>query len=275
MTTTTNANRPNQLFGEIRQINNDSFSTYHGLSTIYRQRAFHGLDMMLGYTWAHNLDTSPDSNGGGTLMIQNNLRADYADSNWDIRSRFVGTVAYVMPDLPMLGHVGNKLLGGWHANTIVTLQTGFPYNVSITDDRAHVLNRGTQRPNFVHTANNTCSRQTRIGNGRCIDVTAFSLPALGTFGNVHRNSVHGPGSANVNFSMSKDFGIFERLKFQLRAEAFNLFNHPNIANPNSALPAYNFTQNAFDLTSSNFGNISAMQTSYTPRTLQLAGKLNF
>jgi hypothetical protein len=279
--TAANANRPYQLFGQIRQIQNDSFSTYHGLSAIYRQHAYHGLDLMLGYTWAHNMDTSSDANGGGTAMIQNNLRADYANSNWDIRNRFVGTVTYAMPDLKALGAVGNALLGGWHANAIVTLQGGIPFNVSITDDRAHVLGIGTQRPNFLNYGNaNTCGRATRINNTNCIDRTAYIAPDLGTFGNLHRNDLKGPGFQNVNFSLSKDFAIYERLKLQIRGEAFNVLNHANVGNPNSTLPTVNRDVNGnllntFNFTGSNFGTISAMATGYQPRTLQLAGKINF
>ncbi|SEB39035.1 Carboxypeptidase regulatory-like domain-containing protein [Terriglobus roseus] len=272
---TTNANRPYQLFGQIRQINNDSFSTYNGLSAIYRQHAYKGLDVMLGYTWAHNMDTSSDANGGGTAMIQNNLRADYANSNWDIRNRFVGTVTYAMPEFRKLGLIGNSLLGGWHANGIVTLQGGIPFNVGITDDRAHVLGIGTQRPNFVHLGNSaSCGRSTVISKTACIDTTAYALPALGTFGTLHRNDIKGPGFANVNFSMSKDFAIFERLKLQLRGEAFNLFNHANLGNPNSTLPSAT-TAGAFNFSGSNFGTISQMASGYQPRTLQLAGKINF
>ncbi|AFL88302.1 hypothetical protein Terro_2016 [Terriglobus roseus DSM 18391] len=271
-----NPRRPYQLFGQIRQITNDSFSTYHGMSAIFRQHAYRGLDVMLGYTWAHNMDTSSDANGGGTAMIQNNLRADYSNSNWDIRNRFVGTVTYAMPDFHALGAIGNSLLGGWHANAIVTLQSGIPFNVSISNDQANVGGIGTQRPNYVKDGNAlSCGRATRIGNTNCIDRTAYSLPAAFTFGNLHRNDLKGPGFANVNFSMSKDFAIFERLKLQLRAESFNLFNHANVGNPNSNLPTASATTGQFNFTGSTFGTISSMASGYTPRILQLAGKINF
>ena len=279
VTTTSNANRPYQLFGQIRQIQNDGVSTYHGLSAIYRQRTFKGLDVMLGYTWAHNLDTSNDANGGGTPMIQYNLKADYGNSNWDIRNRFVGTVTYAMPDVRILGAIGNSLLGGWHANAIVTLQSGIPFNVSITDDRAHVLGIGTQRPNFVHTTQSTCSRGTRLSGISCVDASAYLLPNFGTFGNLHRNDLHGPGYENVNFSLFKDFTLYERLKLQLRAEAFDLFNHPDPGNPNVTLPTAltvnGVVTNTPNFTNSNFGTITTTATGYTPRTLQLAGKINF
>ena len=266
---TSNVNRPYQLFGQIRSINNDSFSTYHGLTAIFRQRTYKGLDAQIGYTWAHSMDTSNDANGGGTAMIQNNLRADYGNSNWDIRNRFVGTVTYAMPEFHKLGAIGNSLLGGWHANAIVTLQSGIPFNVSISDDRAHVLNIGTQRPNFVKTVTASCGIGTRISGSNCIDRTAYSLPAFGTFGNLHRNDLKGPGFRNVNFSLFKDFQIYERLKIQLRAETFNLFNSSNPGNPNSTLPT------GLNFANSNFGTITSAASGYTPRTLQLAGKINF
>ena len=271
-----NPRRPYQLFGQIRQIQNDSFSTYHGMSAIFRQRAYRGLDVMLGYTWAHNMDTTNDANGGGTAMIQYNLRADYGNSNWDIRNRFVGTVTYAMPDFHLLGAIGNSLLGGWHANGIVTLQSGIPFNVSISNDQANVGGIGTQRPNAVKPGNaRSCGRGARISGTACIDTTAYALPAAYTFGNLHRNDLKGPGFANVNFSMSKDFAIYERLKVQFRAEAFNLLNHANLGNPSSTLPTANTTTGAFNFTGSTFGTISSAASGYTPRVLQLAGKINF
>ncbi len=99
----------------------------------------------------------------------------------------------------------------------------------------------------------------------CIDATAYSTPAAYTFGNVHRNEQHGPGRELVNFSMFKNFPIYERLQFQLRAEAFNLFNHANPNNPNAP--------DNPTLGAANFGTITGTQTD--PRVLQLAGKINF
>jgi len=275
VTTQSNANRPYQLFGQIRQINDDSFSTYNGLSAIFRQHDYHGLDLMLGYTWAHSLDTSSDANGGGTAMIQNNLHADYSNSNWDIRHRFVGTVTYTMPKLNKFGSVGNYALGNWHANGIVTLQSGIPFNVSITDDRAHVLGIGTQRPNLVAHDSMNCSRSTRINGTNCVNRSAYAIPTLGTFGNLHRNDLHGPGFAQVNASLFKDFPVYRQAKIQFRAEAFNLLNRANIGNPNSTLPSISSSTGAFNFSSSTFGTISSMANGYSPRMMQLAAKVIF
>jgi hypothetical protein len=271
-----NARRPYQLFGQIRQIQNDGLETYHGLTTVFRQHAYHGLDALLSYTWSHTLDTSADANGGGTPMIQYDLKADYGNANWDIRNRFVATVTYALPVLDQYGAFTRAMIGGWQANVIFSAQSGMPINVGITDDRANVGGIGTQRPNYVHAPKSTCSRSsyTSHTNVSCLDVTAYSLPALYTFGNVHRNDIAGPGQINTNFSMFKNFPLFERFSAQFRAEAFNLFNHPNPSNPSSTLPTAN-SAGGFTLVpgTTTFGTVTSAQNS--GRVLQLAGKINF
>ncbi len=268
-----NSRRPYQLFGDIRQIQNDGIATYHGMTAILRQRSYHGLDMNLSYTWSHTLDTSNDANGGGTPMIQYNLKADYGNANWDIPNRFVGTVTYAFPQFQQFNAITRSVVGGWQANTIVTLQSGMPFNVSIAENQANVGSIGTQRPNYVHAPKSTCSRSTRINGATtsaksCIDLTAYSLPGLYTFGNVHRNDLHGPGQINVNLSMFKNFKIFDTLSAQFRAEAFNPFNHPNPGNPNTGLPLFGGAPN-------NFGTITSIAAGTNGRILQLAGKINF
>ena len=291
-----NARRPNQRFGQIRQIQNDGFSTYHALNVALRQRLSHGLDMTLGYTWSHTLDTSADANGGGTLMNQNNIRQDYGNANWDVRNRFVGVVSYAFPELRGQNTAVRLVAGGWQANTIVTLQSGQPFNIGISNDQANAGNIGTQRPNEVTTGKQTCSRANAINGTACIQAAGiYTLPALGTYGNVHRNDLTGPGFANTNLSVFKNFPLVERVSLQLRLEAFNVFNHANPGNPNSTLGAVagitpassNPTGAALDPatglsafpTSNNFGTITTVQNGTQngggSRLLQIAGKINF
>jgi hypothetical protein len=277
-----NSRRPNQLFGTIRRIQNDEYSHYNGFTAILRQRASHGLSGMLSYTWSHDLDITDNSNGASTTMDQYNIGRDYGDSNWDIRNRFVGTVTYELPNLPHANAFVRQALGGWQANTIVTLQSGEPFNVTLGFDQANVgLPRGNvQRPNWIHQPSAHCSLHDYIRNGgytnggtSCIDATAFAIPDLGTYGTSRRNPIHGPGYSNVNFSLFKTFPIWETVKFQFRAEAGNLFNHPSAGNPNAEI------EQGFDPTNpvatSNFGSVTTTSTFYSPRSLQLAGKIVF
>ena len=272
-----NARRPNQLIGQIRQIQNDGIATYNGLTVVLRQRMSHGLTANLSYTWSHSLDTSADSNGGGTAMYQGHLKLDYGNSNGDIRNRFVGTVTYALPTFNGHNYAVRELLGGWQANAIVDLRSGLPVNVTLSGDVANAGGLGAQRPNLVHVPHNTCSRQTilnQVGSTRasCLDATAYASPANFTYGNAHRNDIYGPGISNTNLSVFKNFAIHEDVQFQFRVEAFNAFNHPSPQLSSTASPS-----NAV-FGSTTFGQITQAQTTFTTtgaRVLQLAGKINF
>jgi Carboxypeptidase regulatory-like domain len=275
-----NGRRPNQLFGRIRTIQNDEYSHYNGFTAILRQRLTHGLSGQASYTWSHDLDISDNSNNGGTTMNQYDINLDYASSNWDIRNRFVATATYQLPSFAGSSFLMRNALGGWQLNGILTLQTGEPYNIYLDNDQANVSqpNGNVQRPNWVHAPSAKCTTGAHINNpnGSCIDGSAFVYPALFTFGNEKRNPLYGPGYENLNFSVFKDFGIWERVRFQFRAEAQNLFNHPNLANPNSDM------QGGWDPnnpgTWGDFGTLTNTQNTVagtSARSLQLVGKIVF
>ena len=259
--------RPNPAIGQIREIHNDAIATYNGLTVVLRQRVSHGLSSTLSYTWARALDETDSSNDGGTAMWQGHIRLDYGNSGYDIRSRFVGTVTYLLPALSRSNILLRQTVGGWQANAIVDFRTGTPLNISVNGDFANVGGvGGSQRPNFVHAGRSTCSRATVTGVGgsqknSCLDATAYVNPTQGSFGNLHRNDIYGPGSANTNLSLFKNFPVWESIVFQLRGEAFNAFNHPSPGNPNTTFGG------------SSFGFITS--SSSTARILQLAGKINF
>lgn len=293
-----NPRRPNQLFGQIRQIQNRGWSSYNGLTAILRQRLSHGIEANLSYTWSHDLDTSPDSNGGGTPMIDYDLRADYGNANWDIRNRFVGVVTYGLPTFASLPSTARLALGGWQANTIVTLQSGIPFNVGISNDQANAGNQGTQRPVTVRPGIEHCNANAAIAGTGCIQTTGiYTLPNQYSYSTAHRNNLYGPGYENVNLSIFKTFPIYENLVFQLRGEAFNVLNHFNPANPNATLPSVPIasgTQVGNPATGNRvvdpstglsqfppgtFGTISTVQNSGQngggSRLLQIAGRFNF
>jgi hypothetical protein len=257
-----NSRRPNRLFGPIRTINNDEIANYESMTAIFRQRYTHGLQMLASYTWAHTLDVTTDSNGGGTPMIPYLWKADYGNSNWDIRHRFVATFVYDIPFFSTSNSLLKIVFAKWQANGIITLQTGLPFNVSTTTDTANTASSGTYRPNLVHSASATCGRGHLVG---CIDATAFTLsdlypanPNNYAYGNAGRNLLHGPGAETVNFSVFKNFPIKERLKFQFRFETFGLFNHTNFGNPSGTF------------NTGSFGNITSATGN---RNIQLGAKL--
>ena len=230
----------------------------------------------LSYTWSHDLDISDNSNNGGTTLDQYNINLDYGNSSWDTRNRFVGVATY---DLPKWGSnfAERTALGGWQVNTIVTLQSGLPYNVYLDDDQANVSqpNGNVQRPNWVHVPSANCTTKFYINNSgaSCIDGSAFAYPAQFTYGNEKRNPLYGPGLALVNASLFKDFAIWERLRFQFRAEVGNLFNHPALANPNSDMQSG--WSPSDPTTWGDFGTVNSVRNGTSSRAIQLAGKIVF
>jgi Carboxypeptidase regulatory-like domain len=279
--TSVNSRRPNQAWGRIRRIQNDNYAHYNAFTAVFRQRLAHGVSANLSYTWAHDLDISDNSNNGGTTMDQYDIGLDYGNSNWDIRHRFVGVASYDLPKFGSKNAFLQEAIGGWQANAIVTLQTGDPVNVNLGFDLANISlpNGNTQRPNWVHSASAHCSLKNYIAGNTtsCIDTTAFTLPAPYTFGTSHRNTLTGPGMSRVDFSLFKDFAIREQFKFQFRAEAENLFNHPNAAAPYAEIDDTSYTPSNPTSEAQNFGfgTVTGTSSTYTPRFLQLSGKLVF
>ena len=288
--------RPNQLFGSIRDLRNIAWAHYNGLNLILRQRVFRGLSGQASYTWAHDLDISTDSNGGGVPSQPYNLAADYGNSNWDIRHRFVGVLTYQLPAFRGSNLLVREAIGGWQINDIVNLQTGEPFNVALGSASAG-LSQGTERPSFVHKASANCSLKNLINgvngtaaSGSCIDMTAYVLPVAPTtltgstvtaynyaFGNTSRNTLHGPGFSYDNLSIFKSFAVTERAKFQFRAEASNVFNHPSASNPNVTINATN--QTGTGISPGSAGTITSVQAIpgelTGARVLQVAAKIIF
>jgi hypothetical protein len=252
-----NSRRPNQFFGDIRLIQNDEIANYNGLSVTLRQRMAHGITALASYTWSHALDVSSDSNNSGFSQDPYNWRADYGNSNWDARHRFTGSFNYALPFFASSSHaLVRQALGGWQANAIVTLQAGFPFNVTSTGDPANT-GRTNERPNLIGTATSNCGGS-NLSN--CISTAAFSS-ALFSYGNFGRNVLYGPGLYNVDFSAFKTFAIKERLKLQFRSEFFNFFNTPAFSNPNAVFGT------------DQFGTITS--TKHDNREIQFALKLLF
>ena len=253
------ARRPNQNFRQIRTIQNDMIANYEALSLVFRQQYMKGLTSLLSYTWSKTLDVTTDSNGGGSPLDPYNWRGDYGKSNWDVPHRFVASWTYELPWLRTSSMpIAKYVIGGWQANGIFIAQSGYPFNVVVPGDPANT-SVGNQRPNLIGTPTADCGRG-KLTN--CINSSAFALPVTnGPYGNAGRNILRGPGFANVDFSLFKNIPIGEKVKFQFRAEAFNLLNTPQFANPNSTF------------NTATFGSITS--TANPNRQIQFGAKILF
>jgi hypothetical protein len=263
-----NANLYRQFLGfsTITQEENQINFNYNSFQAGLRMENRHGLTVQLAYTWSHELDDVSNDLVGVPNPF--NIKYNYGAGALDRRHIF--NVNYVY-SLPFFGNSSSKalhaVLGGWQVSGITFAQTGTPVGsngVGVTYNGPDVLGLGggtTNRPDQVasihypHTANAWFS------------TSSFASPkapwAGGTnngFGTTRKDAIVGPGLFNFNMSLFKTINLTERMKFELRFESFNTFNHTEFNNLDTGS------------TDANFGHVTS---TYDPRTLQLGAKFSF
>ncbi len=208
-------------------------SNYHALLAKLERRFSKGLSLLASYTYGHSIDDGRGGNEPGDTAPQNmrDLAANRGSSNYDIRHRFVLSGLYQLPFGKSPG-LRSALIRDWQVSGIWSLQTGLPFTVTLTPDPT--ATGAAARPNRLRDGALPADQRSA---SRWFDTTAFVAPSCPCFGNSGRNILRGPGFANVDFSLVREFRFNERWRLQLRSEAFNLFNHPNLGTPASNIGA--------------------------------------
>jgi hypothetical protein len=241
---------------------NKGAANFHGLATRLEQRQNNGLSYLLSFQWSKNLDNAAGEADSNSTSYSNNFNFDHSYSNFDTPLRAVASVSYELPFGKGKRWLQNKYadvaVGGWQLQTITQLRTGYPFQVQTTNPAGTTFGSYTPlRP--ILKPGRTGGKVSNPNRGHYFDSTAYDTPPTGFQGTVTRNTLRGPGTQNVDLSAIKNFSIEGPLKAQFRAEAFNLLNHVNLANPNA------------NITSSTVGQITG--TSTDQRDIQLAFKL--
>jgi hypothetical protein len=258
------ARRPYPVLAAFTSIRWDGWATFNGLTLKVTRRLSSGLSFDADYTLSRSWDDASDT---GTTNAEFNLPQNVYDaglekapSSFDHRHRFTVNAVY---DLPFArGSKGpvHYLLGDWRASGILVIQSGAPFtvNLSSANDVANIGLIGgnnVERPNVVADPNGGAKTPAAWFN-----TAAFQLPAQYNFGNAGRNIVVGPGLANLDLSLQKEWGLRENRTLQFRFDAFNALNHPNFNLPGRIFGA------------SDFGVITSAQDA---RELQVALRLMF
>ena len=220
---------PNDNFGTIDVLEPASSSTYHALQTTLRIQNAHRVSGFASYSWSKSLDDASDgidfAPGVAFPQDPGNLRAEHGPSSFDTRHRFTAAINFDVPSWQAIGKFGS----GWQLNWILSLQSGRPIPIVTVNDTSGRF-YFNQRPNVVPGVD-PIIHNWNASTGY-LNVNAFSQPDFGSFGNLGRNSIYGPGYKNLDFSITKQTQFTEHLGLQVRAEFFNIFNHPNFAQPN-------------------------------------------
>jgi hypothetical protein len=255
--------------GSVLQLNSIGNSNYNALQTTLKVRTWHGLSAQIAYTWAHELDSMTEYRGSiQTSYIFPSL--DYGSGDFDTRNNFTAFWTY---DVPGSSHGPKILTHGWQINGLVSFHGGQPFN----------FNAGTQRPGLNLNTNVASSPFVKhvfsaaAGGMSWVNPLAFCTPGsagcpgtTSVFGDIARNAFYGPGFADVDLSVIKNIPITERVRLQLRAEMFNLFNRKNLATGAGSVGSNGYVGD----TIGDFNGAPGLGPG-EPFNLQIAGKIIF
>jgi hypothetical protein len=225
-------------YAEAVLVGNTANSNYSALQTKFQRRLSHGLQILASYTWGHSIDDASAGsvgNAANTAVPNIDPSVNRGPSDFDIRQAFSAGITYEIPG-PRL-KVLAALLHGWSADSIIQARSAVPVNVF--DGSFFKLNTGfTQvRPDRVPSQSPYLSGAQYPG-GRALNPAAFisppSDPTTGDplrQGDVGRNALRGFGATQWDLGVHRDFPIHDSVKLQVRAEMFNILNHPNFAGP--------------------------------------------
>jgi hypothetical protein len=278
--------KPTPIFGVYQQYQSAGISNYNGITSSVAMRATHGLSLNFSYTWSHANDDV--SNGGisatpynnsqsfGSLVYQINPAClscnNYGPADYDVRNSFNGTYVYQTP-WKFSNGFANAALGGWLISENFFWRSGLP--LTVIDGTTSITNYGP-----VNTVANVLSglgQQGCVnGNSQCLNPNAFGPSNLfSTFPNQRRNGYRGPHFFDSDVTIGKNFKLTERFLFNFTTNFYNIFNHPNFANPDLNLADSTFGQPQVT-TAPPTGPYGSFFTGLpSGRIIQFAGKIVF
>jgi hypothetical protein len=211
-------------------------ASYNALQISATRRFREGLTGGLQYQYSRNEGTTQGSNEAATSQNTFDYDTEFGTNPQDIPHTFNGSLVYLIPGQ-------GTWRGGWRIGGILNSRSGVPINVIITRADNATVNgqtvtnipggnsRGTQRPDVVPGVD------PYLKDGvRWLNPAAFTTPQPGTFGNLERNALRGPGFTQLDLMFSKDFQFAQTQAFQIRVEIFNIANRLNYENPAATLP---------------------------------------
>jgi hypothetical protein len=234
-------------------------SNYNALQVNLERRFSRGLTILANYTFSKSIDTSSfNKQTGQTVTDPYNRGLDRGVSDFNHPHIFNFSALWNLPVKPA-NPFAKAVLGGWQLSGIVSLQSGEPFSVYSNVDNAR-SGTSNQRADMIGNPYLSGDRSRGAEVAEWLNPAAFTVNALGTFGNSGRNRFIGPGYASTDLALEKEFRPIEQLGIQFRAEAFNAFNRPNLMNPDHGVGDANFM---------------AITSAFDPRILQFAIRLKW
>jgi hypothetical protein len=261
----------NPKFTIIGLTTNNATSGYNALQAQFQRRLSRGLQVLASYTWSHALDF--DSTDNGTLLPV------YGNSFYDVRHNFSSALTYDIPmpsDNPFVGAVFAR----WSIDSTFLARTGLPIDL-VARQQVNPADGSLAgvRPNLI-AGQPLYIYSSALPGGRRINPAALSVPAVNQFGNLGRNVFRALGMWQQDLALRREFRVTEKVRVQFRAEAFNIFNHPNFGTYQITLGTPNFGQATAMLNQAlagagSAGKLSSLYASGGPRSMQFALRISF
>jgi len=254
----------NPSFRTVNLTTNNATSNYQAMQAQFQRRLSHGLQALASYTWSHAIDDDSASYTSRAALRGN--------ASFDVRHIFAGAVTYDIPPVRGLGAAG-VIFRRWSIDTTAHVQSALPVDPiarTFTAADGTVIN---VRPDLIGGGPVYIDDRTVPGGTR-INRAAFASPAAGQSGTLGRNILRGLPASQIDFALRRQFRLTEKLSLQFRAEAFNIFNHPNFGTIQTSLTAANFGQ-ATNMLNRQLGSLSPLYQIGGPRSFQFALKLQF
>ena len=224
---------------------NEAPGSYNALQAQLQKTLSNGLFFLASYTWSKSLDWQSDPYVNSEPNFYN-LSGDLGPSDYNRTNMFVLSGVYQLPIGRGKAFLGNAnglvqaVAGNWSLGTIITLNSGAPFNVLAGAD---VANTGGPNQRAERTGADPYGGPGFHQSYRdWLNKAAFAVPTSFTYGNERRNDIVGPTYRNVDFNAAKTFPLFESLNLQFRAELFNIFNQTNYSNPDNGVQDGTFGQ---------------------------------
>lgn len=254
----------NPNFGLVEYFGSNLTSSYQALQTQFQRTVARGIQALASYTWSHSIDFGSSD---FALPFQR------GNSDFDVRNNLQGGLSWDLPTADR-SQLTNILLNGWGLDARLNVRSAFPVTLEgnqIVDPATGStvygeLNLVAGQPTYVYG--------NQYPGGKAINPAAFSLPAAGISGDAPRNFVRGFGATQLNMAARREFQLHDALALQFRAEAFNVFNHPNFGYVDPTYTDLLFGQTTETLNSS-LGTVASQYQQGGPRSMQFALKLHF
>jgi hypothetical protein len=256
-TATTNARRIYPGLGDVEVATPYQTSNFHSLQVNVTRRTSRGLTLLGTYVWSKTIDNGSSTVEGNTNWTRdsNNAGLDRGPADFDVRHKVNLSFLYDVPTVHGPAML-TMLLRDWQVNGIFTGSTGLPFTVKSGTDRS-LTAIGLDNADIVGDP----ARPAGADVTQWFNPQAFVPAAIGTFGNVGRNSQRGPGYASLDLALFRNVALPGKFRVQVRAEAFNGLNHTNFNNPNAVVTAG--------------ANVGKILSANDPRVFQLGLKLLF